>query len=83
MEPIGSLTDRVTMRGTGMWARVRTLSARLNHDGGASHSIIVRFRSDISAGDVFGYRGRQLEVVEAEDLDGRRSWLRCLAKEAA
>jgi SPP1 family predicted phage head-tail adaptor len=65
-----------------LWARVRSLSARTLAAGdgrvaGASHSVVLRFRSDITAGDRFGYRGRWLDVVGTTDLDGRRTWLNC------
>ena len=69
-----------------LWARVRVLSARMLMAGDgraaqASHSVVVRFRSDISVGDRFGYRGKWLEVVGANDLDGRRTWLSCQCME--
>jgi SPP1 family predicted phage head-tail adaptor len=69
-----------------LWARVRTLSARLamaadGRTAEASHSVVVRFRSDVSVGDRFGYRGRWLEVVGVNDLDGRRAWLSCTCAE--
>jgi SPP1 family predicted phage head-tail adaptor len=69
-----------------LWARVRTLSARLAMAGDgraaeASHSVVVRFRSDVAVGDRFGWRGRWLEVVGTSDLDGRRTWLSCTCVE--
>lgn len=69
-----------------VWARVRTLSARIamaadGRTAEASHSVVVRFRSDVSVGDRFGYRGRWLEVVGVNDLDGRRAWLNCTCAE--
>lgn len=69
-----------------VWARVRSLSARLamaadGRTAEASHSVVVRFRSDVSVGDRFGYRGRWLEVVGVNDLDGRRAWLSCACME--
>ena len=67
---------------TSLWARVRALSTRqLSEADGRgvsiSHSVVVRFRTDVSPGDRFVYRGRQLEVVGTEDLNGRRAWLGC------
>ena len=69
-----------------LWARVRALGARqlAVADGrgvSASHSVVVRFRTDVSAGDRFGYRGRWLEVLGTEDLNGRRAWLGCTCVE--
>lgn len=66
----------------GLWARVRALSARQAAEAGGravavSHSVVLRFRTDVRAGDRFGYRGRWLEVVSAADLNGRRAWLSC------
>lgn len=71
---------------TALWARVRALGARLAADAGgrsvsASHTVVVRFRTDVGAGDRFGYRGRWLEVLGAADLNGRRAWLSCTCVE--
>lgn len=70
-----------------VWARVRARSARIGRGGDgreavASHGVMLRFRKDIGAGDRLVYRGRALELVSVEDLDGRRAWLSCLAREA-
>lgn len=67
---------------TSLWARVRNLSARIAMAGDgrvaeASHSVVVRYRTDVAVGDRFGWRGRWLEVVGVSDLDGRRVWLSC------
>jgi SPP1 family predicted phage head-tail adaptor len=69
-----------------VWARVRPLAARQISDGdargvGASHSVVLRFRSDLSPGDRIVYRGQNLEVVAANDLNGRRAYLSCLCTE--
>jgi SPP1 family predicted phage head-tail adaptor len=71
-----------------LWARVRTLSMREARQGdgrgvGLSHSVVVRFRTDVRPGDRFVYRGRMLEVRGTEDLNGRRSWLGCQCAETA
>jgi SPP1 family predicted phage head-tail adaptor len=67
---------------TSLWARVRALSARQVSGADArgvavTHGVVVRFRTDVKAGDRFGYRGRWLSVVSAGDLNGRRAWLSC------
>lgn len=71
-----------------VWARVRPLSSRQISEAdartvGASHSVVLRFRTDLSAGDRVVYRGRNLEVVAANDLNGRRAYLSCLCVERA
>ncbi len=71
---------------TNLWARVRSLSARegLGADGRnvtVSHAVVLRFRKDVSPGDRLVYRGRNLEVVSAADLDGRRAYLSCTCSE--
>ena len=71
-----------------IWSRVRPLSARaaLDADGRASavsHAVVTRFRTDVKPGDRFVYRGRNLNVVSAGDLNGRRAWLSCQCSEMA
>jgi len=79
-------TTHAFMTVSSLWARVRTLSARLAVAGDgrtaeASHSVVVRYRSDVAVGDRFGWRGRWLEVVGVSDMDGRRAWLSCTCRE--
>ncbi|MBN9332978.1 phage head closure protein [Devosia sp.] len=83
---LGTLTDRIQVKlrlGDGyenpqaMWARVRALSGT-----DLTHSVVIRFRSDVQAGDLVIYRGRKLEVIEAKDLNGRRAYLQIAAREA-
>ena len=69
-----------------VWARVRPLAARQISEGdargiGASHSVVLRYRTDLSPGDRIVYRGRNLEVVAANDLNGRRAYLSCVCAE--
>lgn len=66
-----------------VWARVRALSGTQNfaNDGRTargSHAVVLRFRSDVSPGDRVVYRGENLEVISAEDLNGRRAYLSCV-----
>jgi SPP1 family predicted phage head-tail adaptor len=97
--PVGTLTDRVQLRrreslGDGgggherVFVRVRSLTGRqgVNADGRAvaiSHSVVLRFREDVSPGDRIVYRGRNLDVVSAADLNGRRAYLSCACSETS
>lgn len=72
----------------GVWARVRARSARMGResDGRAAattHVVTLRFRADLKPGDRIVYRGRALEIVSTEDINGRRAYLSCLCVEAA
>lgn len=69
-----------------LWARVTPIGAReaQTADGrsvSVSHTVVLRHRSDIRAGDRFVYRGRHLSVVSAEDLSGRQRFLGCRCAE--
>lgn len=86
---IGTLTDRVQIKrleadGTtfvpavSVWARVRSLVSASPE----SHSVVIRFRSDVKPGDRMVFRGRNLDVVSAADLNGRRAYLRVGCMEA-
>jgi SPP1 family predicted phage head-tail adaptor len=71
-----------------VWARVRALSARSSvfadaQAVAASHSVVMRFRSDIKPKDRLIFRGRTLDVLAAEDMNGRRAYMRCLCAETA
>ena len=71
-----------------LWARVRSLSGRqgTNADGrvvAISHSVVMRFRADVAPGDRLVYRGRDLDVVSAADLNGRRAYLSCACSETS
>ncbi len=73
---------------TSLWARVRALSGRegVSADGrtvSVSHVVVLRFRKDVSPGDRLVYRGRNLEVVSAADLNGRRAYLSCTCSETS
>lgn len=70
-----------------VWARVRSLAGRQGIDGDGrgvtvSHAVVLRFRADIGPGDRMVYRGRNLDVVSAADLNGRRAYLSCTCSEA-
>ena len=70
------------------WARVRSLAGRqgTTADGRSvaiSHAVVLRFRPDIRAGDRIVYRGRNLDVVSAADLNGRRAYLSCACTETS
>lgn len=71
---------------TSLWARVRSLAGRqgTSMDGRAveiSHAVVLRFRNDIKPGDRIVYRGRNLDVVSAADLNGRKAYLSCACSE--
>jgi SPP1 family predicted phage head-tail adaptor len=71
-----------------IWSRVRQLSTRngVDADGRGStitHAVVTRFRTDVGPGDRFLYRGRHLDVVSANDLNGRRAYLSCTCREVA
>jgi SPP1 family predicted phage head-tail adaptor len=71
-----------------LWARVRSLSGRegVNADGRSvtiSHAVVLRYRPDVVPGDRLVYRGRQLEVIAAADLNGRRAYLSCTCTETS
>jgi SPP1 family predicted phage head-tail adaptor len=71
-----------------VWARVRQLSSRQGQaaDGRVSaitHSVVLRHRTDIGPGDRLVYLGRNLDVVGADDLNGRRAYLSCTCSETA
>ena len=86
-EPEGGQT-KLFVPVTSLWTRVRSLSGRpaISADGRAvtvSHSVVLRFRPDVSPGDRIVYRGRNLEVVSAADLNGRRAYLSCTCSETS
>jgi len=65
-----------------VWARVIPASGALVSLGDAksariSHNVTVRFRSDLNPGDRIIYRSSQLEIISANDLNGRRAYLIC------
>lgn len=69
-----------------VWARVRRLGARaaMEADGRGqtlTHAVVLRFRSDLRPGDRIAYRGTDLEVLAASDLNGRRAYLSCQCSE--
>lgn len=71
-----------------VWSRVRTVSSRQTRyaDGRSatmSHTVVMRFRTDIGPGDRVLYRGRALEVIAAEDINGRRAYVSCACTETA
>jgi SPP1 family predicted phage head-tail adaptor len=69
-----------------VWARVRALGTRQSFETDArgqsvSHAVVMRFRTDLKAGDRIIYRGRDLEVLGTSDLNGRRAYLSCQCAE--
>ncbi|HEV7344794.1 MAG TPA: phage head closure protein [Devosia sp.] len=73
---------------TSLWARVRSLTGRqgTSADGRAveiSHVVVLRYRQDVKPGDRIVYRGRNLDVVSAADVNGRRAYLSCACSETS
>jgi SPP1 family predicted phage head-tail adaptor len=71
-----------------VWARVRQLSARQAFADDArgqsiTHSVVLRFRTDLTPGDRIVYRGRNLEIAGLADINGRRAYLSCQCSERA
>lgn len=71
-----------------VWARVRQLSARQDFAADArgqniSHSVVLRFRTDLRPGDRVLYRGGTLEIESTSDINGRRAYLSCQCVERA
>ena len=71
-----------------VWARVRQLGARQQFAADArgqaiSHSVVMRFRTDLKPGDRILYRGGTLEIAAAADMNGRRAYLSCQCSERA
>jgi SPP1 family predicted phage head-tail adaptor len=69
-----------------VWARVRQLGAgrAVESDGrgqNISHSVVMRFRTDLKPGDRIVYRGGELEIEAAGDINGRRAYLGCQCSE--
>ena len=82
----GQMVDFVP--GATLWARVTPLGTRWGAaaDGRgvmATHSVVLRFRTDIRAGDRFVFRGRRLVVESAEGIAGGRTFLGCRCRETA
>jgi SPP1 family predicted phage head-tail adaptor len=71
-----------------VWARVRQLSARKAIAADArgqtiTHSVVMRWRSDLKPGDRILYRGRVLEIERASGMNGRQAYLSCQCVERA
>lgn len=69
-----------------VWGRVRMRNARVSRDGdgrtaSASHAVTLRWRGDLGPGDRIVHRGKRLEILAAENEDGRRAYLVCLCVE--
>lgn len=69
--PLATVWARVTALSGGEAERADARTARI------SHTVVVRFRTDLKAGDRIIYRGATLDVISASDLNGRRAYLSC------
>ncbi len=71
-----------------VWARITSLAGSMSSFGNAraakiTHSVILRFRADLKAGDRIIYRATPLEIISAEDLNGRRAYLICTCRQTS
>ena len=71
-----------------VWARVRALTARQAFSADArgqdiTHTVVMRFRSDLKPGDRISYRGRDLDIAGCEDINGHKAYLSCQCTERA
>jgi SPP1 family predicted phage head-tail adaptor len=69
-----------------LWARVKAVGGGRDVAADArgvavTHTVVIRHRTGVLAGDRFLYRGRHLEVLSAEDISGRRKFLACRCAE--
>jgi SPP1 family predicted phage head-tail adaptor len=69
-----------------VWARVRSFGGGRSLAADArsaeiTHTVVIRHRTGVFSGDRFLYRGRHLEVLNTEDLSGRRKFLACRCRE--
>ncbi len=81
VEASGGVSDNFISLGL-VWARVRSMAGTLSslangRNAKTSHSIVMRYRTDLKPGDRIAYRGQYLEILSAEDLNGRRAYLSC------
>jgi len=63
-----------------VWARVVSGNGSFTEIADArsariSHTITIRFRSDINSGDRVIYRSEPLEIIFTSDLNGRKAYL--------
>jgi len=81
----GGLIDNFVSLGA-VWARVESKPGVLSfnadgRDSKISHVMTLRFRTDLKPGDRINYRGQNVEILSAQDLNGRRAYLICQCSE--
>lgn len=64
-----------------VWANIKTVSGKtfftdVNVDVRLTHEIVIRYDEDINAETWIEYNGRNLKIVDTEDLDERHDFLR-------
>lgn len=79
IEPSGGKEIAFTALAT-VWAQLNWPSARLIDDAGGAAAVqsveaIVRFRSDLRAGDRIAIEGTPYDVTHVADPNGRRAYL--------
>lgn len=82
-ESIGITTTFTTIAQT--WAEIEAVkggiyAATLQVGEGPTHRIVMRYR-DAAAFDFISEGSRRFNVVDARDIDGRRTWLMVMAEE--
>ncbi len=66
-----------------VWAKVNPAKGRVFFEADsrgaiASYEILIRYRSDLNIGDQIIYRDEKLEVISADDLNGRKAYIKCI-----
>ena len=81
----GGLVETFVSLGT-VWAHVGIASVRPAIDAGAraveaTLTVKIRFRSDLSPGDRMIAGSHTLEILFAQDADGKGAYLNCLCRQ--
>ena len=69
-----------------VWARVHARAASRAdfadaRGASATHTVVMRHRTDLVPGDRIVSRGRALDLLSVEDLNGRRAYITCACAE--
>ena len=87
-ESVDSYGDAIKAYSNGdtVWAKVTPLSGKerveaLQVEAETSHSVLIRYRSDIKPNMRFSFDSRILEITQAINLLERGEWLQCVCTE--